>query len=53
LLLAGVTFAIAAGIWLTARDHLPKKDITGLPMPLLAAGGKNPRKQIISGIVEV
>lgn len=49
---AGVTFAIGAGIWLIVRDHPAEKGYAGFTDVAVAAG-KNPRKQIISGIVEV
>ena len=49
---AGVTFAIGAGIWLIVRDHPAEKGYAGFTDTAVAAG-KNPGKQIISGIVEV
>ena len=52
LVAAVVTFAIAAGIWLIVRDHPAEKGYAGFTDAALAAG-KNPGKQIISGIVEV
>jgi len=49
---AVVTFVICAGIWLMVRDHPAEKGYKGF-YDIAVSTGKNPRKQILSGIVEV
>ena len=49
---AVVTFTLAAAIWLIVRDHPAEKGYAGFS-DIAVTTGENPRKQIISGIIEV